>query len=153
LVLVGLRINRGYKTSAETDDNSGDITHLIFVVHGIAQKLYEKSIIKNRDEYVYIESLAININTKSTLLFQSLRKGFESVKAKFFADNKKKLRCEFIPVDWRSSLTLDDGIVESITPQTIKSIRNKLNSSALDIMYYTSPLFRLEVHILIIRNL
>jgi phospholipase DDHD1 len=75
------------------------------------------------------------------------------VKAKFFADNKKNLRCEFIPVDWRSSLTLDDGIVESITPQTIKSIRNKLNSSALDIMYYTSPLFRLEVHILIIRNL
>jgi phospholipase DDHD1 len=68
------------------------------------------------------------------------------MKTKFFADNKKEFRCEFIPVDWRSSLTLDDGIVETITPQTIKYIRDKLNSSALDIMYYTSPLFRLEVN-------
>ena len=78
----------------------------------------------------------------------SLRKGFETTRAKFYADTKKTFRCEFIPVDWRSSLTLDDGIVESITPQTIKFIRNKLNSSALDIMYYTSPLFRCEVGIL-----
>ena len=68
------------------------------------------------------------------------------MKAKYYAD-KTDFRCEFIPVDWRSSLTLDDGIVETITPQSIKSIRNKLNSSALDIMYYTSPLFRFEVSI------
>ena len=51
----------------------------------------------------------------------------------------------FMPVDWRSSLTLDDGIVETITPNSIQLIREKLNSSALDLMYYTSPLFRIEV--------
>lgn len=57
----------------------------------------------------------------------------------------KNLRYMFLPVDWRSSLTLDDGIVDSITLKTVSSIRNTLNSSALDIMYYTSPLFRQEV--------
>ncbi len=35
----------------------------------------------------------------------------------------------FIPVDWRSSLILDDGIVESITIKTIQFIRDRLNSS------------------------
>ncbi len=54
-------------------------------------------------------------------------------------------RYAFLPIDWRSSLTLDDGIVDSITLKTASPIRNTLNSSALDIMYYTSPLFRTEV--------
>lgn len=57
----------------------------------------------------------------------------------------KHLRYMFLPVDWRSSLTLDDGIVDTITPNSIQLIREKLNSSALDIMYYTSPLFRIEI--------
>lgn len=56
-----------------------------------------------------------------------------------------KHRYMFLPVDWRSSLTLDDGIVETITPKSIQMIRDRLNSSALDIMYYTSPLFRTEI--------
>ena len=57
----------------------------------------------------------------------------------------------FLPVDWRSSLTLDDGIVESITPKSIQVIRDKINSSVLDIMYYTSPVFRSEVVIFLIK--
>ncbi len=33
----------------------------------------------------------------------------------------------FIPVDWRSGLKLDNGIVDSITIQNIPKLRNKLN--------------------------
>ncbi len=51
-------------------------------------------------------------------------------------------RVEFFPVEWRSSLRLDEGLVKHITPQRIMGLRNLLNSSAMDIMYYTSPLFR-----------
>jgi phospholipase DDHD1 len=51
-------------------------------------------------------------------------------------------RVEFFPVEWRSSLRLDDGMVKHITPQRIMGLRNMLNSSAMDIMYYTSPLYR-----------
>ncbi len=75
----------------------------------------------------------------------SLRKNCEAMTAKFLPNVPKTSRCEFIPIDWRSALTLDAGIIETITPQSIKYIRDKLNSSALDIMYYTSPLFRHEV--------
>ncbi len=35
--------------------------------------------------------------------------------------------------------------VESITPDKVRSLRDLLNSSAMDIMYYTSPLYRDEV--------
>ena len=54
-------------------------------------------------------------------------------------------RPEFLPVEWRSSLKLDGDIVESVTPNKIKGLRSVLNASAMDILYYTSPLYRSEV--------
>lgn len=73
-----------------------------------------------------------------------MRKECEKKKKEYFSTNKDH-RYMFLPVDWRSSLTLDEGVVETITPNSIPLIREKLNSSALDIMYYTSPLFRIEI--------
>ena len=123
----GVKIKRGLKlksslTKSENDlldVNSGEafnreqeITHLIFVVHGIAQRMYEGSVIKNAED---------------------LRKACETKKRECFPNSKNK-RLIFLPVDWRSSLTLDDGIVDTITPNSIQTIREKLNSSALDIM-------------------
>lgn len=35
----------------------------------------------------------------------------------------------FLPVDWRSSLVLDDGLIESITIKNIETTRSKLNYS------------------------
>ena len=39
----------------------------------------------------------------------------------------------------------DDGITEHITLQKMSSMRTALNSTAMDIMYYQSPLYRKEV--------
>uniref|UniRef100_A0A673HGC2 Phospholipase DDHD1-like n=1 Tax=Sinocyclocheilus rhinocerous TaxID=307959 RepID=A0A673HGC2_9TELE len=52
---------------------------------------------------------------------------------------------EFLPVEWRSKLALDGDTVESITPDKVRGLRDLLNSSAMDIMYYTSPLYRDEI--------
>ena len=38
-------------------------------------------------------------------------------------------RAEFFPVEWRSSLRLDEGMVRHITPYRIMGLRNLLNSS------------------------
>ena len=35
--------------------------------------------------------------------------------------------------------------MDSITPAKVKGLRTILNSSAMDILYYTSPLYRSEV--------
>ena len=36
-------------------------------------------------------------------------------------------------------------VVDSITPSHFVKLRSLLNSSAMDILYYTSPLYRAEV--------
>lgn len=54
-------------------------------------------------------------------------------------------RVEFIPVEWRSSLKLDSGVVNMITPVHVRVLRNLLNSSFMDIMYHTSPLYHNEI--------
>lgn len=71
------------------------------------------------------------------------------MKEKYFPQlNNAKQRAEFFPVEWRSAIKLDGDIVEAITPQKLVTLRQLLNSTAMDIMYYTSPLYRAEVYIL-----
>lgn len=90
------------------------------------------------------------------------------IKHKYFQGTEQ--RAEFFPVDWRSQCSFDGGIVfqimkiikyyilclsyafilniglvEQITPLNLKNIRQILNSSAMDIMYYTSPIYGREI--------
>ena len=45
-------------------------------------------------------------------------------------------RAEFFPVEWRSSLRLDEGMVRHITPYRIMGLRNLLNSSGNNNILY-----------------
>uniref|UniRef100_A0A8C2NMT1 DDHD domain-containing protein n=1 Tax=Capra hircus TaxID=9925 RepID=A0A8C2NMT1_CAPHI len=90
----GTRLHRGYVEEATLEDKPSQTTHIVFVVHGIGQKMDQGRIIKNT---------------------------------------------------WRSKLTLDGDTVDSITPDKVRGLRDMLNSSAMDIMYYTSPLYRDEL--------
>ena len=70
------------------------------------------------------------------------------MKSKHFPDlisRTSTKRAEFLPVEWRTSLRLDGGVVDSITPQKLKGLRWVLNSTGMDVLYYTSPLHRSEV--------
>lgn len=53
---------------------------------------------------------------------------------------------EFLPVEWRSSLRLDGNIVDSITLENLTRLRTFLNWTFMDIMYYSSPLYRYEIN-------
>ncbi|KAK9300164.1 hypothetical protein QLX08_007080 [Tetragonisca angustula] len=119
---TGYQLRRGYKNSAVKEDKPHDIDHIIFVVHGIGQKGDTGKIIRN------------------TTLFRDC---VDWLKQKYFPNSN--YRIEFFPVEWRSSLKLDGGIVEAITPFSVVSIRHLLNTSAMDILYYTSPLYGGEV--------
>ncbi|XP_012273270.1 phospholipase DDHD1 [Orussus abietinus] len=119
---TGYRLRRGYKEAAVMDDKPYDIDHLVFVVHGIGQKRDTGKIIRNTT---------------------SFRECVDWLKQKYFPNSHH--RVEFFPVEWRSSLKLDGDIVEAITPGSVTSIRHLLNTSAMDILYYTSPLYGGEV--------
>jgi len=78
------------------------------------------------------------------VFFFSLRDCVSWLKQKYFM-NYPHHRAEFFPVEWRSNLQLDGELVDAITPNTLQSLRQMLNASAMDIMYYTSPLYGGEV--------
>ncbi|KAE8586567.1 hypothetical protein XENTR_v10021702 [Xenopus tropicalis] len=119
----GTRLHRGYVEEASYEDKPVDITHIVFVVHGIGQKMDQGRIIKN-----------------TATMRDTARRIEEKHFPHFVTDH-----VEFLPVEWRSKLTLDGDTVDSITPDKVRGIRDMLNSSAMDIMYYTSPLYRDEL--------
>ncbi|XP_016105924.1 phospholipase DDHD1-like [Sinocyclocheilus grahami] len=119
----GTRLHRGFLEEASLDDKPPQTTHIVFVVHGIGQKMDKDRIIKN-----------------TAMLREAVRK----MEEKHFAEQTEE-HVEFLPVEWRSKLALDGDTVESITPDKVRGLRDLLNSSAMDIMYYTSPLYRDEI--------
>nr|XP_033808833.1 phospholipase DDHD1 isoform X2 [Geotrypetes seraphini] len=119
----GTRLHRGYVEEATYEDKPPQTTHIVFVVHGIGQKMEEGRIIKNT---------------------AMMRESAKKIEEKHFANHAGE-HVEFLPVEWRSKLTLDGDTVDSITPDKVRGLRDILNSSAMDIMYYTSPLFRDEL--------
>ncbi|KAM9015841.1 phospholipase DDHD1 isoform 2-T2 [Ara ararauna] len=118
----GTRLHRGYVEEATLEDKPPQISHIVFVVHGIGQKMDQGRIIKN-----------------TAMMRDAARK----IEEKYFSD--LSTLAEFLPVEWRSKLTLDEDTVDSITPDKVRGLRDMLNSSAMDIMYYTSPLYRDEL--------
>nr|XP_022308567.1 phospholipase DDHD1-like [Crassostrea virginica] len=122
---AGTRLLRGYKYEAVMDDKPADISHLVFVIHGIGQKMETGNIVKRSKE---------------------LREKVSQMKARHFCliENDSQ-RAEFLPVEWRSNLKLDGDMVDLITPHKMRGMRSLLNNSAMDILYYTSPLYRSEI--------
>ncbi|XP_059482116.1 phospholipase DDHD1-like isoform X1 [Neocloeon triangulifer] len=122
---TGYRLIRGYKTPALATDSADritDITHLVFVIHGIGQKMDIGRIIRNSN---------------------SFRDCVTWLQKKYFPDSSD--RPEFFPVEWRTALKLDGDLVSAITPLNLEKLRSLLNATAMDIMYYTSPLFGQEI--------
>uniref|UniRef100_A0A8C6X8F5 DDHD domain containing 1 n=1 Tax=Naja naja TaxID=35670 RepID=A0A8C6X8F5_NAJNA len=118
----GTRLHRGYVEEATLEDKPSPTTHIVFVVHGIGQKIEQGRIIRN-----------------TAMMRETARK----IEEKYFSNLATHV--EFLPVEWRSKLTLDGDTVDSITPDKVRGLRDLLNSSAMDIMYYTSPLYRDEL--------
>ncbi|XP_023279521.1 phospholipase DDHD1-like isoform X2 [Seriola lalandi dorsalis] len=119
----GTRLHRGYVEEAAPEDTPPETTHIVFVVHGIGQKMDQGRIIRN-----------------TSMMRDAARK----MEEKHFSDRTTE-HVEFLPVEWRSKLALDGDTVDSITPDKVRGLRDMLNSSAMDIMYYTSPLYRDEI--------
>ncbi|XP_039637908.1 phospholipase DDHD1b isoform X2 [Perca fluviatilis] len=119
----GTRLHRGYVEEAAPEDTPPETTHIVFVVHGIGQKMDQGRIIRN-----------------TSMMRDAARK----MEEKHFSDRTTE-HVEFLPVEWRAKLALDGDTVDSITPDKVRGLRDMLNSSAMDIMYYTSPLYRDEI--------
>ncbi|KAI6211527.1 DDHD domain-containing protein [Aphelenchoides besseyi] len=115
-------LRRSYNVEADPKDGEPMISDLILVVHGIGQKGYEDLIAKNTTQ---------------------IREIMEQLMDKHYKEEKR--RPMILPIEWRSSLVLDNDLTSVITLPRVPDIRNMLNSIAMDIMYYQSPLYRTEI--------
>lgn len=121
------------------EDRKQNVNDLVLVVHGIGQKLSERV-----ESYHFTHSInafrrQVNIELSSETLSPHMRPDVESIMV--------------LPVNWRSTLSLEDMDVEEtlsadpndnrfglkdITPETIPAVRNLISDVMLDIPYYLS---------------
>ncbi|MFH4979635.1 hypothetical protein AB6A40_006344 [Gnathostoma spinigerum] len=123
----GTSLKRGYEES-ELEDTT--FSHLVLVVHGIGQKGYENLIAKNTEQV-------------REAVYESIKRNYPD----------EKTRPMFLPIEWRAALTLDEGLTDKVTLPKMSSMRTMLNSTAMDIMYYQSPLYRNEIMRGLVRSL
>ncbi|KAG5452310.1 Phospholipase ddhd1 [Clonorchis sinensis] len=121
--LSSVPINRGYRDFADPRDCRPPITHLCFVVHGIGQQL---------------ASVRHECSKLRKVLLKVARKRYPGLESSGH-------RLEFIPVDWRSALNLNCGTLENITVGQMRPLRMYINNCFIDVLYYTSPVYRAEI--------
>uniref|UniRef100_A0A1I7YIL8 DDHD domain-containing protein n=1 Tax=Steinernema glaseri TaxID=37863 RepID=A0A1I7YIL8_9BILA len=126
----GTALKRGYAEISSLEDAKPNFAHLILVVHGIGQKGYENLIAKNTEQ---------------------MRDVINVMMDKHYPGEKQ--RPMLLPIEWRSSLVLDKGLTDTVTLSRMARMRNTLNSTTMDIMYYLSPLYRKEIVTSVVRAL
>ena len=125
-------VHRGIEGIIEDIPDGEDMDscdHLVFVIHGIGGACD----IKFRPIHEVVDSYRDLTHKMSKKHFQ---------KAHLMEEVN---RVEFLPVNWHKTLHGEDhGTDERLKPLTLKSIpklRNFVNDTLLDILFYTSPLF------------
>ncbi|EAW14411.1 DDHD family phospholipase [Aspergillus clavatus NRRL 1] len=114
-------------------------TDLVLVIHGIGQKLSERMESFHFTHAINAFRRSVNMELNSEPVWPHVREGHGGIMV--------------LPVNWRSTLSLDDAALESqtsndpasnhyslkdITPETIPAVRSLISDVMLDIPYYLS---------------
>ncbi|KAL1955465.1 hypothetical protein VTO42DRAFT_8559 [Malbranchea cinnamomea] len=125
--------------ACQMEDRKPNVNDLVLVIHGIGQKLSERVESFHFTHAVNALRRQVNIELCSNALSPYMRPEVESIMV--------------LPVNWRSTLSLEDTDVEEtlsedlgenrfalkdITPETIPAVRNLISDVMLDIPYYLS---------------
>ncbi|XP_061185904.1 phospholipase DDHD2-like isoform X1 [Saccostrea echinata] len=123
-------VKRGIEDFQTINDGEPiQIDHLVFVVHGIGDfcDVKFRNIIECVDDF---RSISLSL----------LKSHFGT-----YVDQKRIGRVEFIPVQWHSALHGDttglDKRLKAITLPSTPKLRNFINDTLLDVLFYTSPTY------------
>lgn len=122
----GLVDKEGKGRLGEEHCQCGEVVSLVFCVHGIGQ-----------GHYGHIHHSAAKVRETIGKIGATGRLG-----AKL---QEGVQRVQVLPLEWRSTLTLDAGTVDAITPLGIEQVRGMQNSVLLDVLYFTSPRYCQEL--------
>ncbi|XP_023549998.1 phospholipase SGR2-like isoform X3 [Cucurbita pepo subsp. pepo] len=135
----GIKLRRGYSLSnapkptqddlrqqreEEMDDYCSQVPvrHLVFMVHGIGQRLEKSNLVDDVGNFRHITS---SLGERHLTFHQ-----------------RSTQRVLFIPCQWRKGLKLSgEAAVEKITLDGVKGLRVMLGATAHDVLYYMSPIY------------
>ncbi|OVA14553.1 DDHD [Macleaya cordata] len=135
----GIKLRRGYSSSGsvkptqdelrqqkeeEMDDYCSQVPvrHLVFMVHGIGQRLEKANLVDDVGDFRRITSSLAERHLTTHQL--------------------KTQRVLFIPCQWRRGLKLDgESTVEKVTLEGVRSLRFMLSATVHDVLYYMSPIY------------
>ncbi|KAK9023748.1 hypothetical protein V6N11_003949 [Hibiscus sabdariffa] len=135
----GIKLRRGYSAShtpkptqdelrqrkeEEMDDYCSEVPvrHLVFMVHGIGQRLEKSNLVDDVGNYRHITA---------NLAEQHLT-----------SHQRHTQRVLFIPCQWRKGLKLSgEAAVEKITLDGVRGLRVMLSATVHDVLYYMSPIY------------
>jgi hypothetical protein len=121
------------------EDAKPKVSDLVLVIHGIGQKLSERVESFHFTHSINAFRRQVNIELNSNAMWPHMRPEMEDIMV--------------LPVNWRSTLLLEDTDVEEsladapnenrfslkdITPETIPAVRSLISDVMLDIPYYLS---------------
>ncbi|XP_053407052.1 phospholipase DDHD2-like isoform X2 [Mercenaria mercenaria] len=123
-------VKRGVGDFESIDEGeSRQVDHVVFVVHGVGSvsDFRFRSIVECVDDF--------------RLISQSLLSSHFTQ----YVDSNRIGRVEFLPIHWHSALHGDatgiDKRIKAITLQSIAKLRNFVNDTLLDVLFYTSPTY------------
>ncbi|XP_060063266.1 phospholipase DDHD2-like [Ylistrum balloti] len=111
------------------EGESAQVDHLVFMVHGIGSfcDVKFRNIVECVDD------------------FRSISLGLQQSHFKSYVDSNRIGRVEFLPVHWHSALHGDatglDKMLKKITLPSTGKLRNFVNDTLMDILFYTSPTY------------
>ncbi|KAL8596924.1 hypothetical protein ACOMHN_062294 [Nucella lapillus] len=123
-------VKRGIEDFGEIDEGeSPEVDHLVFILHGIGETcdVQTRTIINCVDEFRSISN--------------------KLIKSHFgpYAESGHIHRVEFLPVFWHKALHYEasgvDSRLKAITLPSTRKLRDFVNNTLLDILFYTSPAY------------
>merc|ERR1719244_1539315 len=111
------------------DGETQEVDHLCFVVHGIGAACD-----------IRFRPIAEGVDGFRDLVSEISEKHFAGAQLASRAN-----RVEFLPVNWHDKLhgedTGTDGRIQPLTLRSIPKLRNFVNDTLLDVLFYTSPIY------------
>ncbi|KAH9625877.1 hypothetical protein KSS87_016508 [Heliosperma pusillum] len=139
----GIKLRRGYAASPspkptqdelrqqkeeEMDDYCSQVPvgHLVFMVHGIGQRLEKSNLVDDVTNFRHITSSLAEKH------LSSYQRGIQ--------------RVLYIPCQWRKGLKFSgESAVEKITLDGVRGLRTTLSATVHDVLYYMSPIYCQEI--------
>ncbi|CAI7795361.1 unnamed protein product, partial [Closterium sp. NIES-53] len=98
------------------------VQHVVFMVHGVGQRLESAHLV---DDVTAFRHHAAQLSHSHLTAHQRLQQ-----------------RCLFIPCQWRRGMALaSEAVVEGITLEGVRALRDAVSATVHDVLYYMSPAY------------